>query len=218
MQDKVQQREPVYDQLMKTSEQFLDTTEPGLERDDLKSKIDDVVKRWATVKEKTAENLASIDEVLPLAKVFRETTDVFTMWLKSAEREVETFEALIGEQVSVRRQSETAAQIQDEIISHKPVFTTLEDAGKHVTDLAQKDNEKIKDEFNDVAERWEKLQVGLNDTTAKLSAVDTLLGEFNKRLEPILEVIERCENDLKSVNPVGVDVDKNQVEIKKVQV
>ena len=218
MQDKIQQREPVYDQLMKTSEQFLDTTEPGLERDDLKSKIDDVVKRWATVKENTAENLASIDEVLPLAKVFRETTDVFTMWLKSAERKVETFEALIGEQVSVRRQSETAAQIQDEIISHKPEFTTLEDAGKHVTNLAQKDNEKIKDEFNDVAERWEKLQVGLNDTTAKLSAVDTLLGEFNKRLEPILEVIERCENDLKFVNPVGVDVDKNQVEIKKVQV
>lgn len=218
MQEKIHQREPVYDQLMKTSEQFLDTAEPGLERDDLKSKIDDVVQRWATMKEKTTQNLASIDEVLPLAKVFRETTDVFTVWLKSAERKVETFEALIGEQAFVRRQSETAALIQDEILSHKPEFTTLEDAGKDVTGLAKKDNQKIKDEFNDVAERWEKLQVGLNETTAKLSAVDTLLGEFNKRLEPIVEVIERCEDDLKSVNPLGVDVDKNQVEIKKVQV
>ena len=218
LQQKVQQREPVYDQLMKTSEQFLGTAEPGLERDDLKSKIDDVVKRWATVKEKATENLASIDEVLPLAKVFRETTDVFTVWLKSAERKVETFEALIGEQASVRRQSETAAQIQDEILTHRPEFTTLEDAGKDVTDLAKKDNDKIKDEFNDVAERWEKLQVGLNETTARLSAVDTLLGEFNRRLEPIVQVLDRCENDLKSVNPLGVDVDKNQLEIQKVQV
>jgi chromosome segregation ATPase len=203
---------------MKTSEQFLETTEPGDEREELKSKIDDLTKRWESVKEKTTENLAAIDEVLPLAKVFRETTDVFTDWLKSAERKVETFEALVGEKACVARQNESAAQINDEILSHKPEFTTLEDAGKDVTGLAKKDNDKVKDEFNDVAERWEKLQVDLSEITARLTAVNTLLGEFNKRLEPIVEVIDKCEDILKSVDPLGVDVDKNKVEIQKVQV
>lgn len=203
---------------MKASEQFLETTEPGDEREELKSKIDDLTKRWESVKEKTTESLAAIDEVLPLAKVFRETTDVFTDWLKSAERKVETFEALVGEQACVARQNESAAQINDEILSHKPEFTTLEDAGKDVTGLAKKDNDKVKDEFNDVAERWEKLQVDLSEITARLTAVDTLLGEFNKRLEPIVEVIDKCEDILKSVDPLGVDVDKNKVEIQKVQV
>ena len=203
---------------MKASEQFLETTEPGDEREELKSKIDDLTKRWESVKEKTTENLAAIDEVLPLAKVFRETTDVFTDWLKSAERKVETFEALVGEQACVARQNESAAQINDEILSHKPEFTTLEDAGKDVTGLAKKDNDKVKDEFNDVAERWEKLQVDLSEITARLTAVNTLLGEFNKRLEPIVEVIDKCEDILKSVDPLGVDVDKNKVEIQKVQV
>lgn len=203
---------------MKASEQFLETTEPGDEREELKSKIDDLTKRWESVKEKTTENLAAIDEVLPLARVFRETTDVFTDWLKSAERKVETFEALVGEQACVARQNESAAQINDEILSHKPEFTTLEDAGKDVTGLAKKDNDKVKDEFNDVAERWEKLQVDLSEITARLTAVNTLLGEFNKRLEPIVEVIDKCEDILKSVDPLGVDVDKNKVEIQKVQV
>jgi chromosome segregation ATPase len=203
---------------MKASEQFLETTEPGDEREELKSKIDDLTKRWETVKEKTTESLAAIDEVLPLARVFRETTDVFTDWLKSAERKVETFEALVGEQACVARQNESAAQINDEILSHKPEFTTLEDAGKDVTGLAKKDNDKVKDEFNDVAERWEKLQVDLSEITARLTAVNTLLGEFNKRLEPIVEVIDKCEDILKSVDPLGVDVDKNKVEIQKVQV
>lgn len=196
----------------------MESTEPGDERDELKSKIDDVTERWENVKEKTTENLAVIDEVLPLAKVFRETTDVFTDWLKSAERKVETFEALVGNQASVTRQNETAAQINEEIVGHKPEFTTLEDAGKDVTGLAKKDNEKMKDEFSDVAERWEKLQVNLNEITARLSAVDILLREFDNRLKPIVEVIERCEDGLKSVNPLGVDVDKNQVEIQKVKV
>jgi chromosome segregation ATPase len=218
LQDKIEQREPVYDQLMKTSEQFLETTEPGDEREELNAKIDDVSQRWATVKEKTAENLAAIDEILPLAKVFRETTDVFVDWLKSAERKVETFEAPVGDQACVTRQNETAAQIDEEILGHKPEFTTLEDAGKDVTELAKRDSDKVKDEFNDVAERWEKLQIDLSEITAKLSGVATLLGEFNNRLEPIVEVIERCEDGLKSVNPVGVDVEKNQVEIQKVQV
>lgn len=156
--------------------------------------------------------------MLPLAKVFRETTDVFTDWLKSAERKVETFEKLVGDQATVTRQNEIAAQINEEILSHKPEFTTLEDAGKEVTELAKKDNEKIKEEFNDVAERWEKLQVDLSERTAMLSAVDKLLGEFHKRLEPIAEVVERNENILKSVDPLGVDVEKNKVETQKVEV
>lgn len=156
--------------------------------------------------------------MLPLAKVFRETTDVFTDWLKSAERKVETFEELVGDQATVTRQNEVAIQINEEILSHKPEFTTLEDAGKEVTELAKKDNKKIKEEFNDVAERWEKLQVDLSERTAMLSAVDKLLGEFHKRLEPIAEVVERNENILKSVDPLGVDVEKNKVETQKVEV
>lgn len=153
-----------------------------------------------------------------MAKVFRETTDVFTDWLKSAERKVETFEKLVGDQATITRQNETAAQINEEILSHKPEFTTLEDAGKEVTELAKRDNEKIREEFSDVAERWEKLQVNLSEKTAMLSAVDKLLGEFHKRLEPIAEVVERSENILKSVNPFGVDVEKNKVETQKVEV
>lgn len=48
---------------MKTSEQFLESTEPEDERKELKSKIDDMANRWETVKKKMTENLAAIDEV-----------------------------------------------------------------------------------------------------------------------------------------------------------
>lgn len=150
--------------------------------------------------------------------MFRETTDIFVDWLKSAERKVETFEKLVGDRAAVARQNEAATQINNEVVSHKPQFTTLEDAGKDVTDLAKKDNDKVKGEFDDIAERWEKLQVNLGELTARLSAVDRLLTEFENRLEPIVEVIERGEDILKSVIPLGIDVEKNKAEIQKVQV
>lgn len=63
LQDKIQQREAVYDQLMKTGEQFLESTESEDERKELKSKIDDLTNHWEAVKEKTTDNLAAIDEV-----------------------------------------------------------------------------------------------------------------------------------------------------------
>lgn len=71
MQDKIQQREAVYDQLMKTSEQFLESTEPEDERKELKSKIDDLTNRWETVTEKMTESLAGIDEVSIGSIVYR---------------------------------------------------------------------------------------------------------------------------------------------------
>lgn len=197
---------------------MLESTEDGPETENLRKTMDDMVERWEAVKEKTTKDREVIDKVLPLAKTFRDTTDTFTDWLLPAERKLENFEKLVADRNTVARQQEIAKKLREEVLEQKAQFDTLEDAGKNVTEIAVKDNEVVKKEFNDVAERWEKLQVDLGELTTRLSVVEKLLEEFENRLEPIVKVVERGEEILKAVGPLGSDVEKNKEEINKIEV
>lgn len=203
---------------MKTSEQFIQSMESEDEKERLQSKLDDVTKRWQALKDKVSGNLTEVDEVLPLAKLFRDTCDDFIDWLKSAEWKVENFEAVVGDKIIVNKQNEIAVEINNEILDHNGQFMTLKDAGNDVIGLAKKDIDVVKDELNDISKRWENLKVNLSEIMSRLSTVDTLLGEFANKLHPIDEVIMKCDDALKSVDPIGMDVEKNKKEVDKLEV
>ena len=177
-----------------------------------------MVKRWENVKNKTAKDLAVIDEVLPLARKFREATDEFSDWLIPAEQKLENFENLVGDQSAIARQQEIATELREGVLRQKSKFEELEDSGKGVTDVAKKDQDVVRKEFDEVAGRWEKLQVDLAELSSQLSEVQKLLEEFNKRLGPIAKLVEQGEEVLKSVGPLGIDVERNKEEIDKIKV
>ena len=214
----MEQRTPVYSQILTTSQQFLESTEDGAETEKLRKTVDDMVERWEAVKEKTTKDREVIDKVLPLAKLYRETTDAFTDWLLPTERKLENFEKLVGDRNTVARQQEITKKLSEEVLKQKPQFDTLEDAGKNVTEIAVKDNEVVKKEFNDVAGRWEKLQVDLGELTTRLGVVEKLLEVFENRLEPIMKVVEEGEEIIRTVSPLGSDVEKNKEEVNKIEV
>lgn len=218
LQEKLEQRESVYNQILETSQQFLENTEDGPETEQLKKNVDEMAGRWEAIKDKTTKDQAVIDKVLPLAKMFRDATDEFTDWLVPAERKLENFEKLFGDRITVARQQSVAKELSDDVLKQKPQFDTVEDSGKSVAEVAVKDIVVVKKEFDDVAGRWEKLQVDHGELTARLSVVEKLLEEFDNRLEPILKVVEHGENILNEVGHLGVDVEKNKEQVNKIEV
>ena len=208
----------MYNQVAKTGQQFLDSAEPGAEKEQLKKKIDDMMERWDTLKTKTAEDAAAIDETLPPAKKYREKTDEFLGWLAPTERKLENFEKLIGDRSSVARQQGVAKELSDDVLNHKPQFDELEDSEKRVTDVAKKDNHDVKKEFDEIAGRWEKLQIDLGERSTRLATVEKLLEEYNNKLGPVVKLIERGEETLKNASPLGIDVQKNKEQVKEIEV
>ena len=102
-------------------------------------------------------------------------------------------------------------ELQDDIIEHAPnyqsVVTSAEnllkscDSNKVVVDIA-----RVRDEKLDMVERWEKLGLDVNDVTKKTNNLRKAVGDYEKCLAPVEEVMVAVERKLDEEKPMSWDM------------
>ena len=75
--------EPNYNNVVRKTSDFLQSSGPGPKRDEISAKLDDVKLRWEELKRKTNERHAQLADVLPLAQKYHDNSqnvkDVVTL-------------------------------------------------------------------------------------------------------------------------------------------
>ena len=75
--------EPTYNNIVHKTTEFLESSGPGPEKDEISAKLDDVKTRWEELKRKTDERHAQLEDVLPLAQTYHDNSqnvkDVVTL-------------------------------------------------------------------------------------------------------------------------------------------
>ena len=102
-------------------------------------------------------------------------------------------------------------ELQDDIIEHAPnyqsVISSAEnllkscDSNKVVVDVAQ-----VRDEKLDVVDRWDKLGLDVNEMTKKIDNLRKAVGDYEKRLAPVEEVMVAVERKLDEEQPMSWDM------------
>lgn len=102
-------------------------------------------------------------------------------------------------------------ELQDDIIEHAPnyqsVVTSAEnllkscDSNKVVVDVAQ-----VRDEKQDMIDRWDKLGLDVNEVTKKTDNLRKAVGDYEKRLAPVEEVMIAVERKLDEEKPMSWDM------------
>ena len=72
-----------YNHVVQKATEYLESSGPGPERDEISAKLDDVKTRWEELKTKTDERHAQLAEILPLAQKYHDNSqnvkDVITL-------------------------------------------------------------------------------------------------------------------------------------------
>ena len=75
--------EPIYNNIVHKTTEFLESSGTGPEKDEISTKLDDVKTRWEELKRKTNERHAQLEDVLPLAQTYHDNSqnvkDVVTL-------------------------------------------------------------------------------------------------------------------------------------------
>lgn len=66
-------QEVVFEEILNFGREVLDKTEPGLTRDQLENKLNDLSERWDVVSGKTTEREEQLDELIPLAQKYEDS-------------------------------------------------------------------------------------------------------------------------------------------------
>ena len=105
-----------------------------------------------------------------------------------------------------------------DIDSHLPDFNSIIEVKENLITKAEDHLVEIQDEVKSITERWEKLQISVDDHAKKTLFLKNSLDIFDDKVESIEEFLVNCEQSFNDLEPVDIDKDKvnKQVSLLKV--
>lgn len=211
-------QEPVFGQLMRTGNNLLESTEPGPDKDELQSKVEDMKQRWDDIKEQVANHKAKVDAVLPEAAKYSEAAEALEPWLTDAEQKLASLDPISADKKVIKDRQELVNDMKDDIEKHRPERDTVDEKSSSVVDLSETDKEPLQSQAKDLIERFDRLNADCAGKEKELEGVEDALAMYSDALTPVQDVLDKAEDLLGDGQLVSGDVDKNKEELEKIKV
>ena len=216
IKDTVLHLEPVYEQLLRAGGNVLETSEPGPDKDALEQRLQNTKDRWNEVKRKTADRQEQLEQVVPLAKKYRDETQSLKPWLSDAEKTLQEIKPDSCDVAVLDKQLKALRGLKADVDDHKPDFDELNETSPALVESCKADKFVIDGGTQDLTKRYENLA---NDTSAlekKLEDVKDAAEQFNNAVKPVDELFDEVDKLLESHEPTGINVAKGKDELSKV--
>ena len=207
----------MFEQLVRSGRNLLETSEPGPDRDGFENKLGDATQRWESVKRLTLERQEQLDRVLPLAKEFHSDMQDVKPWLHDAEKRLRGVDSDLTDQFSIDQQLVTLNELEQEIAERRPIVDTLNETCLSLTNNCSADKFVIEGETQDVKKRFDNLNGEVSEIKNNLAKLKQVLEHYNKALMPLEDLLESTEQALASCEPTGINVAKGKEQIKTVE-
>ena len=87
------------------------------------------------------------------------------------------------------------------------------DIHQPLVEAAEDDIYEVKDEVDSLTERWENLNVEIDERRDRLSKLNQGLNAMSEKMVPVEEFITSCEQTLDNQEPVGIDKEKSNEQL-----
>ena len=205
----IMQIEPVFEQLVKTAEEIIVTSEPGDEKEKLKERIDLIKKRYEDIKQKSTEKQKKLVAEVVFTQKFADKVNPFKSWLDVTEKKIAQFEPLPCDENTIARQIKDIKELRRNIQEKKPKLESLEKTAESAIDNAEVDQPIVDTEYKTTENRYNKLYATLDDREEKLTELLSLAQEYKKQLKPIDDLFDKVEHCVICFMPLyGIDEEK----------
>ena len=105
-----------------------------------------------------------------------------------------------------------------EVDDRKPKLEKLKERSESLIDNVEADQESITDSINDSNDRYERLKGVTEERLEKLMKAEETLKKYKENMEPVEELFEKIDSVLEDQPTHGIDEQKIQSEIEKLEV
>ena len=105
-----------------------------------------------------------------------------------------------------------------EVDDRKPKLEKLKERSESLIDSAETDQESVTDSINDSNDRYERLTGMIEERLEKLTKAEETLKKYKENMEPVEELFEKIDSVLEDQPSHGIDEQKIQNEIEKLEV
>lgn len=111
--------------------------------------------------------------------------------------------------------------MEEDIVAKRPLLEKAQENAKWLLDANKNDPEKcaqIADQLTSVALPFQELVDKLDDKQKRLATINKALENYQKEKVPLEELIEATEQKVDHLEPVTLDLEKDEAELKELGV
>uniref|UniRef100_A0A0K8TB91 Dystonin n=1 Tax=Lygus hesperus TaxID=30085 RepID=A0A0K8TB91_LYGHE len=192
------------------------TASPGVSTAAVEKECEKLAERWASVKEKMVERERRLDVGLLQSGKFQEAVEGLSKWLSDTEEMVANQRPPSADYKVVKAQLQEQKFLKKMLLDRQGSMSSLVAMGREVAancDAAERAG--IERQLRSLAERFEDLS---DKAATRMTALEQAMGvakEFQDKLNPIVDWLDRTEKKIKDMELVPTDEEKIQQKIRE---
>ncbi|XP_043537219.1 dystonin isoform X4 [Chiloscyllium plagiosum] len=177
----------------------------GEEASSLQSKLEILNQRWNNVLEQTEQRQQQLQSSLIQAQGFQSEIENMQRWLVDIDRQLSASKPVGGLPETAREQLNVHLELCAAFESKEEIYKDLINKGQ----LSYKgvDDSNVEQGINNLKERWESVEVKLNERKVKLEEALNLATEFHNSLQDFINWLTQAEQTLTLASPPSLILD-----------
>ncbi|XP_037699164.1 dystonin isoform X14 [Choloepus didactylus] len=169
----------------------------GEEASNLQNKLEVLNRRWQNVLEKTEQRKQQLDGALRQAKGFHGEIEDLQQWLTETERHLLASKPLGGLPETAKEQLNAHMEVCAAFEVKEETYKSLMQKGQQMLARCPKSAEtNIDQDINNLKEKWESVEMKLNERKTKLEEALNLAMEFHNSLQDFINWLTQAEQTL----------------------
>ncbi|XP_069091875.1 dystonin isoform X4 [Pleurodeles waltl] len=180
----------------------------GEEANSLQSKLEALNQRWQKVLESTDQRRQQLDIALSQAQGFHSEIEDLQQWLADTERQLLSSKPVGGLPETAREQLNTHLELCADLGAKEVIYKNLMQKGQQVlARCADSTETHVEQDLNSLQEKWESIDVRINERKTKLEEALTLATDFHNSLQDFINWLTQAEQTLTMVSPASLILD-----------
>ncbi|XP_049817745.1 dystonin isoform X11 [Aethina tumida] len=212
LEQQVNQHEPVYRDVLSREHEVIMLLNKGRDilaknhKSDVRSlqrDIDKINQQWEKLRKEAVERHTRLQTCKEHCRKYYNVLEAFLPWLRQAEDKLDTLKPSSFQRKHIEKQLKELQNFRNEVWKKSGEYENTRTLGDSFVSACDIDKEYVKDELQDLKERWDKLNNDLLERTQALEDQSRKLADFNENMRDLQHGLERCEDKLASHDALG---------------
>jgi dystonin len=169
----------------------------------LQRDLDKIQQQWEKLRKETVDRQTRLQTCKEHCRKYYRTLESFLPWLRQAEDKLDSLRLSSFQRKHIEKQLKELQAFRNEVWKKSGEFENTRTLGDTFLSACDIDKEVVKNELNDLKERWDKLNNDLIERTQALEDQSRKLADFNENIRELQHGLERCEDKLASHDALG---------------
>lgn len=195
----------------KLGQGLIQSAASGVNTHDLEDDIDAMNDLWNKLKEMIGNREKALDKGLMQSGKFQDALDSMLQWLGNFEEMMENQAPISGEYSVVKAQAQEQKFLRKMLLDRQNEMQALLSMGRSLAaDLEPSEKANVEGQLDDLLNRFDDANARSQERMEALDETLKVAKEFQNKLNPIIEWLDRTEKKLKEMSTVPSDEEKIQ--------